>query len=111
MVYFFHRYELPSIWVANENDTDYDSDASYSVDNYTVAPDAVLMDDDEGSNVQETSAPSQESNLQDALPTTSLVTGSGNSHSQSTAPVAKKKEMNSPKENRSAVSGSSHVIA
>ncbi|KAF8774545.1 membralin-like isoform X1 [Argiope bruennichi] len=92
MVYFFHEYELPAIWNAMENETDYDSDGSYSFDNYLLPSDGSLADDEDDSNFQETSAPSQESSFDDNIPTSSEVTDSGDtSYSHSSISVAKRR--------------------
>ncbi|GFU00557.1 membralin [Nephila pilipes] len=80
MVYFFHRYELPSIWIANENDLEYDSDTSYNADNYTLASDGSFIDDDDIYDLQNDDypSPSQESDFPDEIPTTSCIPNNEN---------------------------------
>ncbi|XP_015907914.2 membralin [Parasteatoda tepidariorum] len=38
MIYFFHRYELPAVMLAYEQEMDYDSDGSYHSENYVMRP-------------------------------------------------------------------------
>ncbi|GFY67699.1 membralin [Trichonephila inaurata madagascariensis] len=74
MLFFFHRYELPTIWLANE-ELEYDSDASYNGDNYTLASDGSLIDEDEIYDRQsdEFSLSSQESDSPDVVPPASHI--------------------------------------
>lgn len=80
MLYFFHRYELPAIWIAHENELEYDSDTSYNGDNYILASDGSLVDEDDIYDLHSDDflSSSQEPDLSDAAPTTSCVPYNGN---------------------------------
>ncbi|GFS76500.1 membralin [Trichonephila clavipes] len=72
MFFFFHRYELPTIWLANE-ELEYDSDTSYNGDNYTLASDGSLIDEDDIYDRQSDEFSSQEPDFPDVVPPTSRI--------------------------------------
>ncbi|KAG8197032.1 hypothetical protein JTE90_004301 [Oedothorax gibbosus] len=84
MVYFFHRYELPSIWVANENDVEYDSDTSYQGDNYAMVD---SLDDEGSEDTQEDSSdPGPDSGIEDnAVPSSATSSDSSSTSSDSSS--------------------------
>lgn len=83
MVYFFHRYELPSIWLANDNnDVEYDSDSTYQGDSLDVMVDSL---DDEGSE-EESSDPGPDSGIEDnVVPSSTPSSDSSTSSSSSSS--------------------------
>ncbi|GIZ04509.1 hypothetical protein CEXT_780861 [Caerostris extrusa] len=110
MFYFFHRYELPTILAANDNEIEYDSDESYNADNYPLVSDGSVIDEDEDDydddddfQYLDYSSFSQESDSQDGCPVESSISTNDSSNTTENENIknenAKNKEVNAGVEN------------